>query len=520
MKFAPIRTQRAEQQETGTVVSTIAPTAGWNTRDPLANMKAQYAIQLDNWFPNAGSLALRPGAIDWVTGITGAVKTLLPWNGPSSSKLFGVTNAGIYEVTSSGVVGASVLARTEGYHNFINFTTTGGQYIVLVNGTDDLAYYDGTTWTTLALFAISGGGNLLTNTISNISSFKRALYFIKKNSMSFFHLPIDSITGTVSEFPLGALFSKGGKLVASSTWTIDGGIGMDDFSVFITDKGQAAVYQGTDPTSATTWELKGVYDVAPPMGGKCFCRFGGDLLVLTNRGLFSMTQILRDTRMVENSAFSDVIGEAFTQAALDYPDAKGWEVVECPEWNALICNIPLGDYTYSNQYVMNTKTKAWCRFKGWNAFAFVRSNKKMYAAMDTKVAEVFKIGSDFGESITCEAKSAFNYFSPRARIKSWKMVRPNLTIAGVVAVNAALDTDFSDDAQYGAAVFNSGFSSRWDSSYWDTAGWASLPVPRVEWLTIAAADSYCSALRLRVIALDATITWSASDTLYEVGALV
>ena len=520
MMRQPLRNKRPQQNEISSSTTMAAPIGGWNTRDPLANMQAKYAIQLDNWLPDAGTLAVRPGAVNWVTAVPAIAKTLLPWNGPTSSKLFAATNSGIYEVTSTGVAGASVLARTQGYHNYVNFTTTGGQFVVLVNGTDDLAYYNGTVWSTVVSFTVSGGGTLLGNAISNISSFKRSLYFIKKNSMSFFYLPIDSITGTVSEFPLGGLFSKGGKLVASATWTIDGGVGMDDFSVFISDKGQMAIYQGTDPSSATTWALKGMYDVAPPLGEKCFCRFGGDLLVLTNRGLFSMTQILRDTKAVESSALSDAIGEAFTQAALALPNAKGWEVIEHPEWNVLVCNIPLTEHTFSNQYVMNTKTKAWCRFKGWDGFTFALSAGKLYMGMANKVAQVFKPGNDFDASITCEAKGAFNYYSPRSRIKSWRMVRPNLTITGTAAVNVALDTDFGDDAQYGAAVFSIGSISRWDVPKWNEGEWSTLPVPRVEWLTVAAPDSYCAAIRLRAIARDATITWSASDTLYEVGALV
>ena len=105
-------------------------------------------------------------------------------------------------------------------------------------------------------YAISGGGTLLTKDIVNLNNFKRSIYFLKKNSMSFFYLPIDSITGTVSEFPLGALFSKGGYLMAMGTWTIDGGFGTDDYCVFISSEGQAVVYKGTDPSSSTTWALR------------------------------------------------------------------------------------------------------------------------------------------------------------------------------------------------------------------------------------------------------------------------
>lgn len=522
MKQLPMRNGAKSRQETATSVSTEPPVGGWNTRDPEANMPSKYALTLDNWYPDTGSVGLRPGATNFVTtiGASLVVKTVGSWKGPSSQKLFAFTDSGIYDVSTANVSGSLVQAYTSGYSCNINFVTTGGSFLVCVNGTDDLVYTNGTTWSTVVSFPISGGGTLYSNTIDNVSSFKRSIFFVKKNSMSFFYLPIDSITGTVSEFPLGALFTKGGKLVACGTWTIDGGIGMDDYSVFITDQGQAAVYQGTDPSSATSWALKGIYDLAPPIGKKCFCRFGGDLLILTRRGLFSMTRTLREKMMIQSSALSDTVGEAFTQAANITGSMQGWEVIEFPAYNAILCNIPQGAYTTAHQYVMNTKTGAWCRFKGWDVFGFALYNNNLYMAMSGKIGQGFVVGNDFNASITAEARTAFNYYNPRSRLKSWKLIRPNLTIGGSCAVNIALDTDFSEGTDYGAAVFNATTESRWDAATWDGSAWSSEPSARNEWVTAAANDSYCAAVRLRVIARSSTIRWSATDIVYSLGAIV
>lgn len=522
MRQLPLRAKRPQRQEISDGHSVPPPVGGWNTRDPEANMSSKYALLLDNWFPDTGDVGLRPGATNFVTevGASLVTKSLAAWKGPSSQKLLAFTDSGIYDVSTFGVAATLEQAYTSGYSCSINFVTTGGSFLVVVNGVDELVYTNGSTWTVVPSFPINGGGTLLTTDIDNVNSFKRSIYYIKKNSMSFFYLPIDSITGTVSEFPIGALFTKGGKLVAMGTWTIDGATGQDDYSVFITDQGQAAVYQGTDPSSATTWALKGIYDLSPPIGKKCLCRFGGDLLILTTRGLFSMTRILRDKKQEERSALSDAIGEAFTRAAALTGDLQGWEVVEFPTYNALVCNIPQGDYTTVHQYVMNTKTGAWCRFKGWNAYSFTFYNKNLYMGMAGKIGQAFVPGNDFTESITAEARGAFNYFTPRSRLKSWKLIRPNLTIGGSCAVNVALDTDFGNDPTYGAAVFNTAVESRWDAATWDANAWSSEPAPRNEWVTVAAKDSYCSAVRLRVIARSSTISWSATDVVYELGGLV
>ena len=521
MRAGPLATKRKRQESIGSSSTVPAPVKGWNTRDPLANMDSQYAVVLDNWLPDTGTVDLRPGCSDHVTGFgANAIKTVMSWKGTASQKLFAATDAGIYDVTTVGAVGAAAIVRTEGYTCYTNFNTTGQSYLVTVNGSDDLAYTEGTTWSTIVNFPINGGGTLLTNTIANISAFKRSLYFLKTASMSFFYLPIDSINGTVSEFPLGALFSRGGYLMAAGTWTVDGGFGPDDYSVFVTSEGQAAVYRGTDPSSAQNWALTGVYDITAPMGRKCLCRYGGDLLILTRRGVFSMSRILKDTMMDPNSALSDVIGEAFSEAAAISGAYEGWEMIEYPELNLLVCNIPQLEYQNTHQYVMNVKTGAWCRFKGWDGFSMSYFGNVMYMGFYGKVGKVFIPGNDFDSSITAIAQAAFNYHSPRGRLKHWLLVRANLTIGGRTAVNIALKSDFMENVDYGTAVFNTTFLSRWDTSQWDLSGWSSEPQGSNEWVTVAVPDSYASAVCLRVIARDATVVWSATDQIYEVGALL
>jgi hypothetical protein len=496
-----------------------SPVLGWNTRDSLAAMDPRYAITLDNWVPTAGGCGVRDGSTDWATGFAAVVKSTLTWNGPSSSKLFGATNAGIYEATSGGAIGALVQARTEGYCLSVNYTTSGGQFLCIVNGADNYTYYNGTTWMTVATFVL-GAGTVATNLFSNVSVFKRQLFFIEKNSMNFYHLAIDTLTGTCFKFPLGALFSKGGYLVAAATWTVEGGLGSDDYAVFATSEGQLAVYKGTDPASASTWELRGIYDMPEPLGAKCFYSFGADLLFLTNRGLFSLTKVLNNAEFQLKSALTDVIGDAFQLAADSTGTTKGWEVVEYFPQGLLLINIPTQEFVSSEQYVMNTRTGAWCRFKGWNVFCFATFNKKLYGGTLTTVTNYFTEGNDNTTSITAEAKTGFRYYSPRSRLKDWKMIRPNLVINGVVSVNVALDTDFGSDAQFGAAVFNSSALSRWDTAVWDTSQWSSEPVTKLDWVTVTALPSYCAATRLRVIARDATILWPATDVLFESGAMV
>jgi hypothetical protein len=86
--------------------------------------------------------------------------------------------------------------------------------------------------------------------------------------------------------------SKGGFLMAMATWTVDGGQGPDDLAAFITSKGQVILYKGTDPTNANAWAMVGVFDLPPPIGRRCFMRFGADVILITSQGALPLSQAL------------------------------------------------------------------------------------------------------------------------------------------------------------------------------------------------------------------------------------
>lgn len=516
----PARNRRPVMQEIEQAFALPAPVGGWNTQVSQAAMDPRYAIYMDNWWPTARSVQIRKGATNWVTGLGSVpIKSLMTWEGLTSSKLFAATDAGVYDVTSSGTFGAVSTAVTNGRLEYVNFRTSGGSFLVCVNGTDELRYFNGTVWATVANFSISGGGTLNTTDISFIQSFKRGLYFIKKDSMSFFYLPIDQITGTVSEFPLGALFSKGGKIVAMGTWTVDGGAGVDDLFAVVSSKGQIAIYKGTDPSSASTWAVVGVYDLGEPLGPRCFAKLGGDLIYLSNYGCAGLSRALQSTKVGLDPSISNTIAEAFGDASASYGENEGWQLVFHPNHNLFIANIPVNSYNTSHQYVMNTETGAWARFIGWDAYCFVVYNKTLYMGMTGKVAKAWQDGGDFDGLINCYVKQAPTYLSPRARMKKVDQLQPIFKLGGKVAVDIAIDSDFEDLTTYNPAVFSSVANSRFDAAIFDTAVWGELAKNKIDWVTVTDKMGYTKALRLRVLAQDATVEWSATNLLYKAGAL-
>src|SRR5207245_1486173 len=101
--------------------------------------------------------------------------------------------------------------------------------------------------------------------LSLIMAHKRRLHMAEKNSLRiWFASAVDTIAGSVGLLDLGPVFSKGGSLACMGTTSLDYGTGLDDFAVYISTKGQVAMYQGIDPSDATKWALVGVYEIGYP----------------------------------------------------------------------------------------------------------------------------------------------------------------------------------------------------------------------------------------------------------------
>lgn len=517
----PAKTKTPSRSQIVNTRSLQAPTRGWNSRDPESLTPPGFAHELINLFPTSSKVLLRKGAADWTTGFAAPIKTLMSWaaaSGTPSHRLFAATDAGIYDATLSGAVGASVSSITNGKLQWVNFRTTGNSYLVIVNGTDDLRHYQGAAWTTVASFTLSGGGTVNSNTFSGVQVFKRRLFFLERNSLDFCTLPIDSISGNVTRFPLGALFNKGGYLVAMGTWTMDSGSGADDLAVFVTSKGQVAVYKGNDPTSATDWGLVGVYDLPEPLGLNCLHKFGGDLLYLCRTGLFPLSKALQSQD--KSSAVSDNIRTAFTNAAAAHGAKFGWQIaIDWPN-ELLLVNIPTAELTTSVQYVMNTNTKAWAQFMGWDGFCFVYHNGDLYMGMSNKVAKANVGVSDFSQNIVGYCRTSFDYFGARGELKNLNLVRPILELDASVSLEAALDTDFKKETSYGPTSFSALVGSLWGTGVWGTAVWGSGASVRRDWMTLSAYPFYCAALRLRFTTKTATVAWSATDFATENGGVM
>ena len=395
----------------------------------------------------------------------------------------------------------------------------GGTYLIAVNGTDKLMQFDGTSWQFIDGVTSPSITGLATTELAHVEVFKERLWFVEKDSMSAWYLPTKQVGGALTEFPLGQLFSRGGYLAAMGTWTIDSGTGVDDYAIFVTSEGEVGVYQGTDPASASTFQLVGVYYIAPPIGRKCFTKYGGDMLLLTTAGLFPLSKALMSSGMERSLAISDRIAPTFQKSAEVYGVNSGWEALVIPFENMVLVNVPTVEGYSSNQLVMNTITQSWALFTGWNAFCWEVWQGQVFFGGDGIVAKALYGNEDFSANITGKVRTAFDYFGSQ-KIKHIKMFRPVLSADGNFSADFGIDVDFEDIDRTTTLAVASAATFEWDSALWDSALWAGDQSVQRQWRTVAAKEGFCLSLRLRVAAKGVIVRWNSTDFLYQRGGVL
>lgn len=524
MMNSPLKSQKGFQARNAVAksASNPAPIGGLNLRDPEAAMGNIFATKLENFWPQERFVSVRGGA-EIHSPVAGAVKQLGSWNGATGRELWAFTNAGAYNVTAAATVAPALgQAFTSGDFVLVNYATSGGSYLLGVNGVDSYFYYKSPTWTQAATFNVANGApseTIATNKFIYLAVHQRSLFFLEKDSMNMYFLPIDSVIGDVKRFPMGGLFKKGGKLVAMGSWTVDGADGPDDMAVFITSEGQAAIYNGTDPSSPTAWSLKGVFDIGNPLGKTPLFKLGGDLLVLTAFGLTSLTKLIKEGWTSSKTTLTDIISPLFQQLAQGVESSSEWRVTANPKLSLLMINVPGTAFRDQQQLAMNLVTGAWTVFSGWKATCWELSNGQLYAGIGNSVGRMWTTTGDFGNRIASYARCAWAYLSPKARTKQVDLVRFLTRLAGQVSISAGLDVDFRYTDNYYPLNLTSYPISRFDTARFDTATWGAVEVMQTDWLSIPTQEGFCLAASLRVFSADATFQWSAIDVVYSVGGI-
>lgn len=483
---------------------------GWNAFDPLSQMPATDAIVMDNLFPNQGSTDLRTGFESWATGLGGgAVESLYEWGGATSKKLIAAAGGKFWDVTLKAAGTQIAAGYTSNRWQAINFKGR----LILANGADAPQDYDGA-----AVTAPAWTGPTL-NKLIQVNAYRNRVYFVEKDTAKVWYGGVDAVAGALTDFDLSAAGQLGGSLMLTATWTQGTQTGSNEFFVAVMDTGEALIYTGANP-GAADWEIIGRFKLGLPMGRRAAFKVGAQLLLITNTGVEDFSTILQVGIENAGTAISKKITNAYKQNIAVYGNIFGWEGIYYPKGTRLIVNVPRIVNNTQDQYVMNTTSRAWCRFMGQNANCWaVLSGNLYFGGNDGKVYHADYGQSDNGANINGYLKTAFSYLGgDPSRVKRLQMLRAVILADAIVSPAFGVSINFdSDDSVNGVPTIGSSGGTLWDEGFWDLSDWGESFVVNDEWSSIDGL-CYCASIKCKISTNAVSISLQTFDITYQTGS--
>ena len=495
-KVSELAGRRRQPQGKRTMSVTVpAPQGGINALAGVANQTFNDALYMDNMIPSEYGNAVRKGFKEWCPPIPAGdgIKTIIPFSNRQdlvdNDRLFACTSDGIYEITQTGVAPVKKLdwpvkSTRAGWCSWTNYTTLGGYYILLCDLENGYYVYNGTTnvWAQGNISTKPPNATPIDKTLDFVMVWKNRVWLIQQDSGTAYYLDPGEFQGAkATPFNFGNKFRYGGYLKGLYNWTLDGGNGIDDYLVGISDAGDLVIYQGTDPGTAGGFVMRGVYYVGKvPRGRRITTEYGGDLLVLSTFGALLASKLVAGLPLGDealsitskvNSRLNDIMQRTLNQF--------GWEVKIYPAEHMLMVVIPKEAGVPPQQYVYNMLTQSWCRFLGipvktaetWRGKFFLGSDDNRIFTYEGYADNVLL--GDNGESsyaIDWQLLHTFNTFgSPN--FKRVQMLRPQFVAGVAPAYFVEARYDFDLERISSAPPYVDRGTSTWDTGVWDTAQW-------------------------------------------------
>lgn len=479
----------------------VAPTRGWIANRNLAEPEKNGARILDNFFPETETIRLFGGKQKYATIGNGSVPvvSMFSYKTGNNTKLFGATATAIYDITTVAdpdvTPSAAVGSLTSGDWIGAQIQTSGGTYLRLVNGADTSRLYNGAAFSTSTIYdSTDGGMSDITATFAYTFVYKKRLFFLQSN-LNAYYLPVETISGAAVKLPLGGVFKLGGSLLFGGTWSQDTGDGLNVYCVFVTTEGEAAVFQGSDPSTADDWSHVGTYRIGRPRGKRAWFQAGGDIAVATDIGLVALSQA--------RTAAVEVLGSQSASWPIDSVWAdrvknrsfSSWNVEIWPAKRMVLVGMPDNADYDPEVLIANSTMGAWCRRTNWQIKAIEIFNARAFIGSDD--GEIFELevtGADDGTPYTATCLLHADDLRDSSSNKIARLLRPIIrareTPNPAVFVNGGFD-DTLPTAPDAPVVEG---ENTWDDpgTLWDEAIWSLDSNSRSEYSTwySVSADGY------------------------------
>jgi len=362
--------------------------------------------------------------------------------------------------------------------------TSGALYLTDIVGTfaDDEAITDTDTGAAVAngvptvlagALTFDGDPGLTSADLSFVWSYKTRLFFVQKESLDAWYLPVDSIAGELVKLPLGGVFPRGGSLLFGATWSLDSGSsgGLSEQCIFVTTEGEVAVFQGANPSDASDWSKVGVYRIGKPLGPKAFIRAGGDLVIATTIGFVPLSQaIQRDYAALSPSAVSYPIEVAWNEAVANR--GVGWNCEVWPEAQMVVVAPPTTSDDDPVMFVANARTGAWAPFTNWLGTCMeVFKGRLFFGSISGKVVEANVGGLDQGQTYTGRYIPLFEDLRTPASIKVAQTVGATLRSSTDLNESVSCQFDYDTTLPSPPSAPPVPVGSQWDNAIWGVSTW-------------------------------------------------
>lgn len=535
----PILAQKKPAQRKSDLKKFPAPTGGWisnrNLSTPMENGGPQGAAVLDNFFPTSTTAILRRGKELYATLGEGdeGVTSLFTYVNGLNRKLFAstantiyditniimpynyrlVTEDGDYIVTENGdYFGESSTKDMEVFEGAlggnwitVQFATTGGVYLIGVNGESVGFIYDGDQFYPYGaasgpIPAITFPDSLTTADMSYVWVFKNRLWFAQKDSLNIWYMDEpDAVGGEPVVYPMGGILTVGGGVLWGDSWSMGTGAagGLSDQMVVTSTEGEVAVFQGSYPEATSDWSHVGTYRIGRPLGNRAHFRGGGDIAVATSVGLIPLSKAISlDVTALSPAAVSYNIQDAWQQA-VDGRGLDDWSCMLWPERKMAIISPPItiGDYD-PVLFISNSETGAWCRYTNWDARAMCVFQGEMYFGGPN--GEVFKAnvtGMDNGSVYTGVYIPLFDDLGSPANLKIPKMGRGVARAKANLSYGLRFKADFDIDPGSAPTASSADGSNAWGTGVWGQSVWGGTNpnVFNAQWKSVGGTGYYVSA---------------------------
>lgn len=518
--------RRAAQARNHQVAALLAPTKGLNYRDSFITLDPKDAVVLNNFVARPTGVQLRGGYQKHVTGLGGAVSSLMPYlaQDPLDSKLFAAVGADIFDVTVAAEDPAPEETTTsvDGVWSSLMFSAPTMNFMCMTSPSGGYWTYDAAGGWVDRAAAVTG----FSGTFGTIAAWKKRLWFGANGTAKVYYLAPNAIQGAATELDLGPLMQHGGSIVAMVNWTMNAGLDIDDYLVFFGSQGDVIVYQGTDPDDPATFALKGIwYTGRPPIGDRFFTEYGGELFILTELGLLPLSKMVNGQVANTYNVLSAPIAPVLSPLISRLIDNPIWELNLIEDNDVLMVKVPRENNDYT-QYVMFIQTGAWSTFSGMPINCSKTFNGELYFGdEDGNVQFGLSVKRDGmnldgtgGSAIVGQCQGGFNSFGSPANYKIFGMARPILVAANAPAVQAQMNIEFNFNPIYSSPSFNSANGAHWDEGNWDEASWAGSMNTYAAWVGVQNMGYYGS-LRLSVKGDPGTL-YVSSTVMYQTGGVM